>query len=135
MVLTVHCDGGSRGNPGPAAYGFVVRNENSIIHRQGGYMGITTNNQAEYEAVIQALTYIVSSNLSPTSISFNLDSQLVVNQLNGLFKMKSPALRIKLLKIKQLEQTLNAPVTYTHIYREYNKDADAEVNKALDAAQ
>lgn len=135
MNITIHTDGGARGNPGPAAVGVVIHKEKKEIARFGTYIGRTTNNVAEYTAVIKALSWVLShlsdlSNLS--NLDFFLDSILVVNQLNGTFKVKDANLRLLLVTIKTLEQQINAAITYSYVPREQNKQADFVVNQTLD---
>jgi ribonuclease HI len=98
QTLIINTDGGSRGNPGPAAVGIVIRDEhNSLIKEHSWYLGITTNNIAEYTAVITALqiaTEIQADKTCETKIDFFLDSELVVRQLLGIYKIRDPKLQI-----------------------------------------
>jgi len=132
--LTVFTDGGARGNPGPAAIGFVVRNSSGkIIHQQGKYIGKATNNVAEYQAVIEALKWIKKNCQLPLSrLEFFLDSKLIVNQLNGLFKVKEIKMRNLIIKVRQLEREAGGNVSYQTIPREKNSLADSLVNRAID---
>src|SRR3989344_5426246 len=93
MNLSIYTDGGARGNPGPAAIGFVVKNGEDTIAEQAEFIGETTNNTAEYQAVIYALNWIEANQKDATTIAFYLDSKLVVNQLLGTFKIKQPHLQ------------------------------------------
>lgn len=128
-MLKIFCDGGSRGNPGSAACAYIIYDDaGNIREKCGKYLGTATNNEAEYQAVIEALSYL--SHLG--DLTFFLDSLLVVNQLNGLWKIKEPRLRELFAKIKQLEQSNNLTIKYTHIPREQNRAADALVNETLD---
>lgn len=129
-VIKVFCDGGSRGNPGHAAYGFVVKVGDNIVKKEGAYIGIATNNVAEYTAIIKALDWLKNS-YSGKNISFFLDSQLAASQLSGLYKIKNSSIRELVLKIRSLE-TEFGQITYTHIPRVQNKEADQLVNLALD---
>ncbi len=134
--LSIYCDGGARGNPGPAAIAFVVWQDGKIIHRFSRKIGKTTNNVAEYQAVIAALEWLShqSSIINHQStISFYLDSLLIVNQLNGIFKIKNSFLKELIFKIKNLEKELKAKIDYHHITRSKNKIADALVNQALNS--
>ena len=131
-MIEVYTDGGSRGNPGKAAYGFVVYKEGEIIKKGNGYIGIATNNYAEYTALVEAFNWLRREYESGISVNFYLDSQLVVNQLNGLFKVKNHDIREFVLKIRGFEKTFKN-ITYKHVPREMNKEADAQVNLALDA--
>ena len=131
--LIINTDGGSRGNPGPAAIGVVIKDDsNKIIHQFGQIIGITTNNVAEYQGVIFALKYLVTNKLKPKSIKFYLDSTLVVNQLNGLWKIKNANLRSLVIKVRELEGALESNITYIAIPREKNFEPDALLNQALD---
>ena len=135
MKLIIHTDGGARGNPGPAAIGVVVEGEASkIIAQFGKYIGEATNNVAEYVAVIEALTWLKNNpdHSDKQRIYFYLDSTLVVNQLNGLFKVKDAHLRELLSHVRILEQEIGNTIYYAHIPREQNVHADSLVNKALD---
>lgn len=132
-ILNIYTDGGSRGNPGPAAAGVVIKDKNNrIIHQFGLFIGTTTNNQAEYAGVVLALEYLKDKNAKPQSINFFLDSSLVVNQLNGLWKVKDSDIRQKIIFIRQLEANLKCSIFYTHIPRSQNQLADTQVNLALD---
>lgn len=128
--LIVFTDGGSRGNPGPSASGYVIMDEEERILMEGGeYLGITTNNQAEYQAVRTALE--MCKELDGKSVDFFIDSLLVVNQMNGIYKIKNRDLWPIHESIKQLATEFDS-VTYTHVRREKNKLADAKVNEVLD---
>ena len=133
-ILNIYCDGGARGNPGPAASAFIVRDESGkILHQQGFYLGVATNNQAEYSAVLKALEW-VSEKSSNSEIIFYLDSLLVVNQLKGSFKVKDPILKIENLKIKKLISNFKLQISnFVYIPRSQNFLADKIVNETLDA--
>ncbi len=130
MKFTTFTDGGARGNPGPAATGIVIKDENGhTIDAFGEYLGEQTNNFAEYSALISALKR--AKELGGTEIECVLDSELVTKQMQGLYKVKEPTLQ------KLFIQAYNAAaqfkkVKYRHTLRENNKEADAEVNKILD---
>ncbi len=132
MNLIIHTDGGARGNPGPAAIGVTIESDGVTLGEISKKIGETTNNVAEYTAVIEALSWIVHKQMHPKEIRFILDSTLVVNQLNGLFRVKEPHLREHLVRARQLEQETGARVTYEAVRRELNKRADFLVNQALD---
>jgi ribonuclease HI len=123
-------DGGSRGNPGPSASGYVILDmEDNILVDVGVYLGITTNNQAEYTALKLALQNALEMGIKDMEVY--MDSLLVVNQMKGIFKIRNQDLMpiheaIKVLA-KQFEH-----ITYSHVPREFNKLADAAVNRALD---
>jgi ribonuclease HI len=132
-VGRLYADGGSRGNPGPSAAGFVVLDEqNRLLHSDNKYLGITTNNQAEYHALIQGMEWCLKERI-PTLYVY-LDSLLVVNQLKGIFRVKNRDLWTLYESAKELSGKFNK-FTVTHVPRELNKLADAEVNKALDAVK
>ena len=131
--LSVFADGGARGNPGPAAVGFVVKEGRRTLVRKGKSIGRTTNNVAEYQAVIEALKWIISGIKSrPSTIDFFLDSKLIVNQLNGIFKIKNYRLRNLIVKVRQLEREVGGNVSYHFIPRTKNQEADTLVNQSLD---
>lgn len=129
-MLQVYCDGGSRNNPGHAAYGLIVKSEGNILEKNGGYIGIATNNVAEYTAVVKALT-LLEEKYKGEDLEFFLDSNLVVSQLNGIFKVKNSELRNYIVKIRTLVESFKT-VSFTFIPREKNKEADYQVNLALD---
>lgn len=135
--LTIYTDGGSRGNPGEAAYGFVVYDKDlKLIFEEGKRLGIQTNNFAEYSAVIAALRWVEENSNSQNQkqgIQFFMDSQLVVMQLNEVWKIKNENIRSLFHTVKNLEDQINAVISYTHVFREKNKEADRMVNIALDA--
>lgn len=133
--MKIFTDGGARGNPGPAACAFVVFNAaGNILEKRGKYLGTGTNNEAEYNGVIEALSYLRSlGDLSNLKASFFLDSLLVVNQINGLWKIKEPRLRELLMKVRELEGALSpVQISYSHVPRAQNKEADLLVNETLD---
>lgn len=128
--VIIYSDGGSRGNPGPSASGFVIKDtDEKTVFEGGKYLGITTNNQAEYQAVKLALDKALE--LGARQVQFRLDSQLVVNQLNGVFQIKNRDLWPIHNSIKELIGKFKQ-VSFTHVRREFNHEADAMVNKILD---
>lgn len=136
LPISVFTDGGARGNPGPSSIGFVVKKGTQTIHKEGKCIGVGTNNQAEYQAVIEALNWLIQNTKLVTTkkapILFYLDSMLVVNQINGKFKIKNDILHKLILKIRFLEHSLGSSTSYYHVPREKNTEADALVNEALD---
>lgn len=131
--LIIFGDGGSRGNPGESAYGFAIFGDNNdIIYSEGKRLGVTTNNVAEYNSVISALTWTVKNLPRTKHIHFKLDSLLVASQLSGKFKVKHPNMKPLFITVKKLEDKLNAQIIYSQIPREQNKVADRLVNEALD---
>lgn len=134
MKLTINCDGGARGNPGPAGIGILINQNAKCKNIEiSKYIGTATNNQAEYQAVIEALKYI-DSNFPKSAIEadFLLDSQLVVEQLNGNYKIKNEGLKPLFWQIRELLMQIGGKVSFTHIRREQNAQADKLVNEAID---
>ena len=129
MAYNLYADGGARGNPGPAASGFVIYNNKKIIAREGKYLGIATNNQAEYNAILLGLEK--AQNLKITELDCFLDSELVVKQLKLEYKVKNKDLAAIFLKAWNLSKKFKR-VKFHHIPREKNKEADALVNEILD---
>lgn len=135
MILRIYTDGASRGNPGLASYGFTIQDKNGkFLYKEGKFIGETTNNVAEYTAVLAALKKVERelSSKAPLSIELFADSMLVAKQLSGQFKLKSAKLKLFFDQIKILEFSLGA-VIYNYIPRDKNKIADALANKALDS--
>lgn len=129
--LIAYSDGGSRGNPGPSASGFVIMNEHEdVLHQGGMYLGITTNNQAEYHGIRLGLEKALE--MKAKEVDFRMDSLLAVNQLNGIYKIKNRELWPIYERIKELAKEFDK-VTFTHVRREFNQLADGMVNKILDA--
>lgn len=128
--LLLHSDGGSRHNPGPAAIAFVLHDEKGKLLDQGGkFLGTQTNNEAEYLALLWGMQEAASH--LPAELICCLDSELVVNQLNGFYRIKKPHLAKLIVQIKELEKQF-AKVAYIYVPREENDLADALVNKVLD---
>jgi len=128
--VKVFADGGSRGNPGPSASGFVILDmEDNVLVDEGVYIGVTTNNQAEYKALKLALEECRKMGVQEAHVY--LDSLLVVNQMMGIFKIKNRDLWPIHDAIKQLVKNFRK-VEFSHVPREFNKLADAAVNRALD---
>ncbi len=134
-IWRIFTDGGSRGNPGKAASAAVVYDTAGNVRLIcGKYLGIATNNIAEYTAVEIALEKLIAeedTSTVGTELNFFTDSNLLANQLSGRFKIKNPEIAKKIQAIKKLEQNFHK-VTYQHIPREQNSAADHEVNKILD---
>ena len=132
MRLTINTDGGARGNPGPAAIGIVIKNAaGDLLYAHGEYIGKTTNNQAEYRALLQAVKKAFE--LGGAEIHCFLDSELLVRQLNYQYKVKDKNLAPLFLQVVNIAQHFKK-ITYTHIPRAANTAADALVNEALDEA-
>jgi len=129
--VIIYSDGGSRGNPGPSASGFVIKDASDRLLFEGGkYLGVTTNNQAEYQAVKLALEKALE--MGARYVQFRMDSLLVVNQLTGIYQIKNRDLWPIHSAIKELIVRFKE-ISFIHVLREYNKEADAMVNKILDA--
>jgi len=134
MHLTIHTDGGSLHNPGPAACAYIISNgKGLIIEKRFYYLGVQTNNFAEYSGVNKALLslLVLKKRLHPLSLSFISDSLLLVNQLNGLYKIKNETIRSFVFEIRSLESQMGVPISYKHVLREYNQDADLLVKECL----
>ena len=129
--VKIYSDGGARGNPGPAATGIVIKNDKGkTIESFGQYLGDNvTNNYAEYSGIISALKR--AKKLKATELDCRLDSKLVVEQLKRNWKIKEPTLQKLFIEAYNLSEQFQK-ITFTHIRREENKEADAEVNKILD---
>lgn len=133
MKLIIHTDGGSKGNPGPAAIGLVIASSDGTeLLRYREDIGIKTNNEAEYTAAIRALELVKEKFTAELErVTFYSDSQLMVRQLNGEYKVKQPHIRDFVFKVRILESELGVPVVYNHVLRDKNKLADALVNDAV----
>ncbi len=126
----INTDGGARGNPGPAGIGVVIRDEGKhlVAHHQG-YIGEATNNVAEYKALILALKEALK--LGAKELLINMDSELVVKQMKGQYKIKEPTLKLLAAEALQLTNKFSK-IIFQHIRREQNKEADKLVNQAID---
>jgi len=122
-------DGGARNNPGPAAIGGVLYQDKKIMATFSEYIGETTNNQAEYQALIKGLEVALEKKIS--DLACFLDSELVVKQLNKEYKVKDKELAKVFVRIWNLTLKFKK-ITFSHIRREFNKEADKLVNEALD---
>ncbi len=136
MLIKIYTDGGSLGNPGPSAIAFVAYQDNKIIFQYSQAIGKTTNNFAEYTALVKALewlkNYLHTNSFSPPSrVKFYSDSNLLINQVNGYFKVKNANIGNFILKIRSLENQINTPLVYHYIPRWKNLIADSLVKKAL----
>ncbi|MFA7310020.1 MAG: reverse transcriptase-like protein [Candidatus Paceibacterota bacterium] len=135
MKFTLYADGGSRGNPGPAAAGAIVRNEDAeTVIEVSEFLGHTTNNVAEYTAVLRALEKL-SEHLGPDTknahVLARMDSMLVVKQMRGEWKLKHPGLKPLAGRVGELVSLFQS-VSFEHVYRDFNKDADRLANEAMD---
>jgi ribonuclease HI len=123
-------DGGSRGNPGPASYGVVIRDpRGQVVAKLKKYIGRSTNNVAEYYGLIAALDYAQQHGIR--ALHVQSDSELLVRQMRGQYKVKSPELRPLFERARKMAQTF-ASFKIEHVYREQNAEADALANEALD---
>lgn len=130
--LWLSTDGGARGNPGPAALGFVLKDEEGkVVLEHGQYLGETTNNVAEYSALIEGLKSALV--LGATQIIIAMDSELIVKQMSGEYKIKQPHLQKLAAQVKSLLSDFDH-YEFKHVFRAYNKDADRMVNLAIDKA-
>ncbi len=128
--LITRTDGGARGNPGPAAMGVVIEDlDGRVVKKFGRYIGETTNNQAEYQALLAALEE--AKKMGATTVTCYLDSELVVKQLNRQYRVKDQGLAVWFVKIWNLSQEFKK-ISFHHVLREKNKAADALVNEVLD---
>jgi ribonuclease HI len=131
--IIVNIDGGARGNPGPAAYGVVVRSaQGAVLAELAQYLGIQTNNVAEYSGLLAALDYAVRENHG--SLKVLSDSELLVRQMLGEYRVKNPALKELYDRAQALARKLDR-FSIEHVRREQNRDADRLVNEALDNRQ
>lgn len=128
MSHKLFTDGGARGNPGPAAIGGVLYNDNQEIANFSEYIGETTNNQAEYKAIIRGVELAIENNV--LELACFLDSELIVEQLNKRYKVKDKELAKLFVKVWNMT-TKFKKITFTHVRREKNKEADKLVNQAL----
>jgi ribonuclease HI len=136
MHFTIHADGGSRGNPGPAGAGAMIRDElGNSVAAVSEFLGTRTNNYAEYEAVIlafEALAKLVGANkVGTTDVIVKMDSELVVKQMKGIYKVKHPTMKEQSARLKQTAGAFKS-VTFTHVPRAQNSDADSLANEAMD---
>lgn len=129
MVLKIFTDGGSKGNPGPSSIGGIGYIDGKTVFEFKKSIGIATNNDAEYLALIKALENAKRYTLHTTQIYFYSDSRLMVNQVKGLFKVKNGKIKEYILKIRSLEQEINLPISYHMVPREQNVEADRLVNE------
>jgi ribonuclease HI len=130
-TIKANIDGGARGNPGPAAYGVIVRDaKGEIIAELSDYLGIQTNNYAEYSGLLAALDFAVRE--KHPSLKVLSDSELLVRQMQGRYKVKSPGLIDLYDRARALVRKLDH-FSIDHVLRQYNKDADALVNQVLDS--
>lgn len=137
MQYTLYADGGARGNPGPAGSGAVVFDDlGKRVVEISDYVGETTNNVAEYEALLRGLKALLKEfgeeHVRTVGVTVKMDSELVIKQMKGEYKVKHPNLIPRYMEIKNLLARHFGHVTFTHVRREENKDADELANRAMD---
>ena len=131
-MIVAYIDGGSRGNPGPAGYGVRIEDERgALVDELRGFIGISTNNTAEYHGLIAALRY--AGDRGHRAVRIRSDSELVVKQMRGEYRVKHPGLRILYQRARELLQCLDR-VVFEHVPREENTGADRLANVAIDEA-
>jgi ribonuclease HI len=130
-LLTIHTDGASRGNPGAAAFAYVIARKGSSAVENGGCLGDMTNNQAEYTALVRALEHALKLG-AEHRVVLNSDSELMVKQMRGEYKVKNEELRPLYQRAKELADRFVGGVSFVHVRRELNKRADQLCNEALD---
>jgi ribonuclease HI len=132
--ITIHTDGGARNNPGPAGIGVVIESQGNILKEISEYIGEQTNNFAEYEALIKGLEAVKELSAGEeVEIVVTMDSELVVKQCRGEYKIKEPSLRAQHLRVSKILEHL-PNVSFVHVRREQNSHADELVNRAVDEA-
>lgn len=132
MKYTVYSDGASRGNPGPAGAGFIIYDESGgEVYKNSIPLGSTTNNIAEYTALLEAIKYV--STLKPVHVDFCLDSELIVKQVSGIYKVKTAHLIPYYEKI--MTALMRLSYTCSHVRREFNKEADRLANLGADISE
>lgn len=129
LRATLHTDGGARGNPGPAGIGFVLAADGEDKYSRGEFLGEATNNQAEYEALLRGMKKALQEGV--THLDCFLDSELVVKQLAGIYRVKNGDLRAIYDKVCDLKGSFER-VSFKHVRREKNQEADRMVNLAID---
>ncbi len=128
--LVLRTDGAARGNPGPAGAGFIIeRDDGSVVDSGWVYLGRRTNNQAEYEALICGLEALAPE--LPTHLTVYSDSELMVRQLNGQYKVKDPDLKDRFIRVSQMLLSIGS-VSVEHVSRSDNERADELANQAID---
>lgn len=138
-MYTIYTDGGARGNPGPAGAGAIIYSDEEVLAKATAFLGTRTNNWAEYEAVALGLETLKRHLSKPerkeAKIHIKLDSQLVARQLSGEYQIKEPTLFEQFIKVHNLQISDFPHVTFEHIRREKNAEADELANQAMDAGE
>jgi len=135
MEINIYTDGGSRGNPGISGYGLVIYDhDQKILFQESKYLGIKTNNEAEYSGLINALNWVKDhqNTLSISKINFCSDSQLMIRQFQGLYKVKAPNLKPLFQQAQEIIDSISAPIIFQDVRREFNQLADELANQAMD---
>ena len=138
MEINVYTDGGSRGNPGPSGYGLVIfDDQKNNLYQEYKYLGIKTNNEAEYMALLSSLNWIKDhyQSYQIDKVNFYADSQLLICQLQGIYKIKAPNLKDLYIQAQQILRQMNLNYKFIHIRRELNTYADELANKAMDKSR
>jgi len=138
MRIKVFIDGGARGNPGIAGAGIVVTSEDGgVIYQESRYLGVKTNNEAEYEALILALEWVKKNKreIGASEIEINSDSELLVRQMRGLYRVKAKNLKSLWALARNRVEEMEVPVSFVSIKRELNVLADELANRAMDAGK
>ncbi len=133
MSVVIFTDGGARGNPGPAGAGAVILKDGEEVAHVSKFLGVQTNNIAEYEALYLALEAAHKVLGSPLeNVSVKMDSELIVKQMKGEYRVKHPGLKVQHQKVKEIISEGFPHITFTHVRREQNERADAYANEAMD---
>lgn len=131
MTMHAYIDGASRGNPGESGVGIILKNEEGqVLHAVGGYIGKTTNNVAEYTALIECLQR--AQGFACTKLVVHSDSELLVKQIQGAYRVRNEGLRKYFQRVQRLKQTLPFSFEVHHVPREQNRDADMLANSGID---
>jgi ribonuclease HI len=132
-MIVINTDGGARGNPGPSASAYVIAEDGRVLAEKGTYLGNSlTNNWAEYQGLIQGLEKARELGLTDADVEVRMDSELIVKQMTGEYKVKHPDLKGLYLAVQEILEDF-AAVRFVHVRRAENKEADRLVNEALDA--
>lgn len=136
-MITIFTDGGSRGNPGPAGAGAAIYKGDKEIGSVSKFLGTQTNNWAEYEALILALetTHRLLGSPVTNQVTVKMDSELIVKQMKGEYKVKNPDMKIKHQRVKELILESFPKIEFVHVRRELNKRADELANEAMDRGE
>jgi len=133
MKISVYTDGGSRGNPGISGFGVVIYDQQCrIIHKISKFIGIKTNNEAEYSALLEALVWVRDHQTEFTSVTLYSDSQLLVRQINGQYKIKAANIKPLYQLTLSVISDIHIPCTFHEVLREKNQLADDLANQAMD---